>query len=294
MKKSTTNIETRSPKETQKVAQEFVEQLLEKQPRAGRAVVIALQGELGSGKTTFIQGIARGLGVKEKVLSPTFVIVKTYLLPRAICGIRNLYHIDCYRLRSAKELRELGWDSIVSDARNLILVEWPERIKRILPKDTISISFETTKQSERRIAFLIEGLKVNGLSQAHFTIKKEERAMVLRFYRTPAVSKSAEGRILTATGKRLVRQLKSLRTEFCFTVDVASELSAEELVVLQWLLAETFEPHNFAVTSFLADCITVLEVGPRLTFETPFSSNAVAICHKCGLAKVRRLERSVR
>ena len=118
--------------------------------------------------------------------------------------------------------------------------------------------------------------------------------MVLRCYRTPSISKSAEGRILMATGERLGRQLKSLRTELCFAVDVVSELSAEELSILQWLLAETFEPYNFAGASFLTDCATVLEVGPRLTFETPFSSNAVAICHKCGLTKVRRLERSVR
>jgi tRNA threonylcarbamoyladenosine biosynthesis protein TsaE len=112
-----------------------------------------LYGELGSGKTTFVQGFARGLGIQEKVLSPTFVIMKSYPIPRAQ---RMFYHIDCYRIKDEQNLLALGWKEIVSDPRNLVLIEWPERIQNILPKDAISISFETIKSSKspaRRITF---------------------------------------------------------------------------------------------------------------------------------------------
>ncbi|HCM36621.1 MAG: tRNA (adenosine(37)-N6)-threonylcarbamoyltransferase complex ATPase subunit type 1 TsaE [Candidatus Wildermuthbacteria bacterium RIFCSPLOWO2_02_FULL_47_9c] len=163
MKKSTTKIETRSSEETKKVARQFVKQLFEKQPKAERARVIALQGELGSGKTTFIQSVARGLGIKEKVLSPTFVIVKSYSLSRAAYGIRNLYHVDCYRLKGPKELKELGWDSIVSDPRNLILIEWPERILKILPEDITILKFLIKGEKEREIAIWRKNGKYSSL-----------------------------------------------------------------------------------------------------------------------------------
>lgn len=118
--------------------------------------------------------------------------------------------------------------------------------------------------------------------------------MLLRFYRTPAMNRSTARRIITTASHRFQRTFASLQTEFCFYVDLSTALNSEEAATLRWLLAETFDPRSFSCNSFLAGCETVLEVGPRLTFETPFSSNAVDICHKCGLTKVRRLERSIR
>ena len=107
-----------------------------------KTLVIGLQGDLGSGKTTFVQGFAKGVGVKEKVLSPTFVIMKKY---------GTLHHIDCYRLENSKELLELGWDKIMSDPQNIVLIEWPERVKDILPSEVIIVRFKTISQNKREI-----------------------------------------------------------------------------------------------------------------------------------------------
>ena len=114
------------------------------------AFVLGLQGELGSGKTSFAQGFAKGLGIKETVLSPTFVMVKSYLVPFTE---RVLYHIDCYRLERAKDLLDLGWGEMVSNPQNIILVEWAERARKILPADTVWITFEGTGKNTRKISF---------------------------------------------------------------------------------------------------------------------------------------------
>lgn len=132
-------------------AGKFIRKLLEESPKKNGALVLALAGELGSGKTTFAQGAAFALGIEEKVLSPTFVIVKSYTIQNATHRIQHLVHIDCYRLENDQDMLALGWDNIVSDPANLVLVEWPERIKAILPENTIFLSFETTGEHERRI-----------------------------------------------------------------------------------------------------------------------------------------------
>lgn len=121
------------------------------------ARVLALQGDLGSGKTTFVQGFATGLGVKEKVLSPTFVILKSY----ALVGIRykNFYHIDCYRIEKAKELLDLNWKGIVSNSSNIILIEWPEHVEAILSQDVLWITFETVEKKKRRLLIRYGKLK---------------------------------------------------------------------------------------------------------------------------------------
>ena len=104
--------------------------------------VIGLEGELGGGKTTFIQGLAKGLGVKEKILSPTFVIMKKF---------NNFYHIDCYRTQESKELLNLGFKEIISNPENIVAVEWADKIKKIMPKNTIWIKFKFIDEKIRRI-----------------------------------------------------------------------------------------------------------------------------------------------
>jgi len=155
MKKSIKkNIKTNSRRETQLAGAEFGVFQAAYSSSARHAQVVALKGELGSGKTTFVQGVAKGLGVRERVLSPTFVILKFYKLQTK--NYKLLYHIDCYRIKNKRDLLALGWDKIVSDPKNLVLIEWPERIQKILPKDTISISFKTIKASKspaRQITF---------------------------------------------------------------------------------------------------------------------------------------------
>lgn len=110
------------------------------------AVVVSLEGELGAGKTTFTQGFAEGLGIKEKIQSPTFVILKIY----KIGARKRLIHVDAYRLKS-KDFKVLGWKEFIKNPDNIILVEWGNKIKNILPKDTIRIIFKHGKNSKERI-----------------------------------------------------------------------------------------------------------------------------------------------
>lgn len=148
MKKS---IQSGSVTATRRVARELAKSILE-EPLRKRALVLALQGELGAGKTSFVQGLAKGLGVKGNVLSPTFLIVKSYPLAKG----KTFYHIDCYRLRSAKELSRLGWKEIVEDPRNVVAVEWADRGSSLLPKNALRISFFHKALNAREIRFARE------------------------------------------------------------------------------------------------------------------------------------------
>jgi tRNA threonylcarbamoyladenosine biosynthesis protein TsaE len=90
------------------------------------ATIVTLSGDLGAGKTTFVQGIATALGVEERVTSPTFVIVKIYDLHDQ--AFRKLIHMDAYRLKGPQHLKVLGWEEMANDPQNLIFIEWPEKI----------------------------------------------------------------------------------------------------------------------------------------------------------------------
>jgi len=129
--------------DTQKLGEIFAKEILE-MAQQKNAVVIGLQGNLGGGKTTFLQGFAKGLGIKEKILSPTFVILKRF---------DNFYHIDCYRLKNHKDILELDFKNIISDPKNIVAVEWPEKIKKALPKNSIQIQFNSLDENRREIIF---------------------------------------------------------------------------------------------------------------------------------------------
>ena len=113
--------------------------------RRKEAIVIGLEGELGSGKTTFIKALARGLGIKRRLTSPTFVLMKRY---------NNFYHFDCYRVKGPKDILELDFKEIISNPKNIIVIEWAEKIKSILPKDKIWIHFKIISNKEREIRIL--------------------------------------------------------------------------------------------------------------------------------------------
>lgn len=116
--------------------------------RAGeRAVVVGLEGDLGAGKTTLFQGVAKNLGVIEHTTSPTFVIQKTYRLKGQ--PFENLIHIDAYRLKSARELEALGWKELLTDRANLIFLEWPERVRDALPAGTHTIKLRFVDEQTR-------------------------------------------------------------------------------------------------------------------------------------------------
>ncbi len=140
----------KSEEEMFALAASFVRTIQDTKYKIQAATVVSLTGELGAGKTTFVKGIARSLGVRETVTSPTFVIMKIYKLVRQ--PWRHLVHIDAYRLESPEELRALGWGEIVTDPKNLILVEWAEKVRPFLPRGYRLISFNYIGDNERRVS----------------------------------------------------------------------------------------------------------------------------------------------
>ncbi len=139
---------TKNFEETQKIGEKFAKQVLKSAPQKS-AIVLGLQGNLGGGKTTFLQGFAKGLGVKDKVLSPTFVILKRFKITNS--KFSNFYHIDCYRLKNHKDILELDFKEIIKDPKNIVAIEWPERIKKALPKKNILIRFKFIDEKTREI-----------------------------------------------------------------------------------------------------------------------------------------------
>jgi tRNA threonylcarbamoyladenosine biosynthesis protein TsaE len=118
-----------------------------------RALVLALAGDLGAGKTQFVQGFAKGLGIKETVGSPTFVILKRYLLAVGkFKTFKTFYHIDCYRLKSGKDLGPLGISGILANPENIVAVEWPDVINNLPAQDIIFLSFEIFGLNNRKIS----------------------------------------------------------------------------------------------------------------------------------------------
>lgn len=141
---------SRSKSETQKVAASLAEELVKSDFTNGGLAVMALEGNLGSGKTTFVQGFARALGVKEKIQSPTFVLMKVYPLTKAK-KFRHLIHIDCYRLDSPKDLLHLGFKDLVKDQDAIILIEWADRVRGLIPRSALWIKFKHGKRPHERI-----------------------------------------------------------------------------------------------------------------------------------------------
>ncbi|HEX6977605.1 MAG TPA: tRNA (adenosine(37)-N6)-threonylcarbamoyltransferase complex ATPase subunit type 1 TsaE [Patescibacteria group bacterium] len=111
--------------------------------------ILALTGDLGSGKTTFIQGLAQGLGVKGRIVSPTFILMRTYELAHE----KNFYHIDLYRLEGnlESEIENLGIPDVWEKEDNITAIEWAEKIKDILPKNVTWIKFENIGGEKRKI-----------------------------------------------------------------------------------------------------------------------------------------------
>lgn len=142
---------TRNTEETKKIAAKAAKDFLK--TGAGKtAAVFALQGDLGSGKTTFVQGFYSGLGLKKRAMSPTFIILRRAAFNKK--GFKNIFHMDAYRLKSGKEVRPLELKKLFKNPENIILIEWPENIKSVLPKKTVWIKFfHEKKEKERTLIF---------------------------------------------------------------------------------------------------------------------------------------------
>ena len=153
------NYLSHSPEDTQKFAKGQALELT--RIGNGQPIVIALEGELGAGKTTFTQAFAEALGVREHLKSPTFVLMKHYRIkpitnpPDGRAGnqrLTTLYHLDCYRLRDYKDLEPLGIENILNNPENIILIEWAERVVDILPKNHWVVHIDHIAEQERNIS----------------------------------------------------------------------------------------------------------------------------------------------
>jgi len=127
---------TRSPAETRRLAADLL-------PRLAPGAVLALHGELGAGKTCFVQGLAAAAGVAQPVNSPTFTLIHEYR------GARPIYHVDLYRLRDADDAFSLGLEEYFN-GRGLVVIEWAERAAEILPPGAWHITFQVGQSPEER------------------------------------------------------------------------------------------------------------------------------------------------
>ncbi|MFA5744666.1 MAG: tRNA (adenosine(37)-N6)-threonylcarbamoyltransferase complex ATPase subunit type 1 TsaE [Candidatus Paceibacterota bacterium] len=121
--------------------------------KEGGATLVTLSGDLGAGKTAFTKAVARILGVEETVTSPTFVLEKIYQLGGPAPKFKRLVHIDAYRLESGDDLAPLGFDELMQDSSNLILLEWPEKVADALPAPDVKISFVVHTDESRTISY---------------------------------------------------------------------------------------------------------------------------------------------
>ncbi|OGI88050.1 tRNA (adenosine(37)-N6)-threonylcarbamoyltransferase complex ATPase subunit type 1 TsaE [Candidatus Nomurabacteria bacterium RIFCSPLOWO2_01_FULL_33_24] len=133
--------------EMKKLAERFIKSI--DQPLENKATIVGLYGNLGSGKTAFVKKVAEVLGIKEHVISPTFVIFKNYKLNKS--RFQKLVHIDAYRLEDEEALNKLDFSKIIEDQNNLVLVEWANQVVSALPKDHLRINFEYINDQTRNI-----------------------------------------------------------------------------------------------------------------------------------------------
>jgi len=138
------SIITTAPEETRGVGEDLARYLLP-------SLVLALIGGLGSGKTTLIQGIARGLEVSSPVKSPSFMLIREY------AGRVPLFHFDLYRITRDEEILNLGYEEYCYQKGGVVVIEWADRIQKYLPSEHLGINMSILGTSRRKIAFLPKG-----------------------------------------------------------------------------------------------------------------------------------------
>jgi len=154
---------SKSKSQTQKIAVKLAKKIISEGIHKN-ARVLALIGDLGSGKTAFTQGFIKSLGIKTHVPSPTFVIFRKYPIlgsrtskrlgqykeVRLPKDFKNIYHFDLYRIQKPKEMIDLDFKKIIKNPENIVLIEWPKVIMKYLPKDIISVEFGHGKRANER------------------------------------------------------------------------------------------------------------------------------------------------
>ncbi len=156
------NFLSKTPAQTRKVGENLSKNLFKTDTKRKKALVLGLIGDLGGGKTTFLQGFARGLGIKKGILSPTFVIIKRFPLDLKDRQFNNFYHLDCYRVSKNKEILDLGFREIISCPENIVAIEWADKIMKILPKDSLFLKFDFIDEKKRKINLEMIEYKRNG------------------------------------------------------------------------------------------------------------------------------------
>ncbi len=141
---------TKSAAETKEVGKKLANDLVKSERKH---LTAALIGDLGSGKTTFVQGFAKGLGINQRILSPTFILMRKYLVEKLPMRFKGLYHVDFYRIpeNPHEEARNLGLFELWGQDGNIVLIEWGEKVKDLLPVDSYLIEFKNQGQEIRRI-----------------------------------------------------------------------------------------------------------------------------------------------
>lgn len=138
---------TKSLKETKNLGE-----ALGRQTKKG--VVLTLYGDLGGGKTTFIQGFAKGLGIKTRITSPTFIILRSYKLKE-----NSFFHIDLYRIQDENDIKGIGLEELLNSKEDVIAIEWAEKLGKFLPKKRIDVFFEEKGEHKRKISIKKIGFK---------------------------------------------------------------------------------------------------------------------------------------
>jgi tRNA threonylcarbamoyladenosine biosynthesis protein TsaE len=153
---------TKNFKETQKLGEELAKEIK-------NGTVVALYGDLGSGKTTFTQGFAKGFGIKKRLISPTFIIMRTYQVTinnkqKAINKEqkpkiqeqrpKTFYHVDLYRIQTEDDIRGIGLDEIIKNDKDIVVIEWAEKLGKLLPKEICKVYFKYLDEDRREIIII--------------------------------------------------------------------------------------------------------------------------------------------
>ena len=159
---------SKTAKQTRTIGATLAKEILKINKKNKKAFVLALEGDLGGGKTTFLQGLARGLKIKEKILSPTFVIFKRFQIPQGgtrkslkrqpSSGCKFLCHLDCYRIKKAKEILEVGFKKMITDSSNIVAIEWADHISKFVPSESLALRFYFIDKHTRKIKLFGPGL----------------------------------------------------------------------------------------------------------------------------------------
>ncbi len=136
---------TNTSAETQQLAEQLAQEFKNK------GGIITLSGDLGAGKTTFVQGFAKGLGIPQRITSPTFIVMRQYPIPETE---RILYHLDLYRLEENSSFEQLGLSEIFSNSNNIVLIEWPEKLSQKLPSEITTINIKNLEKEKREIEII--------------------------------------------------------------------------------------------------------------------------------------------